>query len=254
MDEQPVDALKPPYLPFQTFLGFISELGSKPLPPQIDRSMMSSKSGTDQANLFAALKFFGLIDDSQVVQEPLKTLAAADETGRKGAISSLLRQRYPGQFDVSERNGTEKLLLDSLEKDFGYTGDTRRKAMTFFLHAARWTGMELSAHFPVTRMGSGRAAAGRPKRTARKKAATGTATTSTKTVGAGGDGERVHVSLGPAGTVVVEVNVRWLELPDETFTDLRRIIKELRALGIEDAGEGTGAEEIEDEPEEVSTP
>jgi len=39
---------KPSYMSFQTFWNFIGELAKKPLPPQIDRSLLGSKSGTDQ--------------------------------------------------------------------------------------------------------------------------------------------------------------------------------------------------------------
>lgn len=228
--ESATDELRPPYLPFATFLGFLSELASKPLPPQIDRSMMSSKSGTDQANLFSALKFFNLIDGQQVVQDGLKALVATDDEGRKRALGSMFRQRYPGQFKVSEQNGTEKALLDSFEHDFGYSGDTRRKAMTFFLHGARWADTELSAHFPATRLGSGRSPGPRPKRAVKKKTASLVTPERSATGNLAGDGEKVHVSFGDLGQVDVMVRVRWLELPDETFTDLRRIIKELKAL------------------------
>jgi hypothetical protein len=249
METEKADDLKPPYLPFQTFLSFIEELASKPLPPQIDRSMMSSKSGTDQANLFSALKFFGLIDKGQAVQEGLTLIASSDEEGRRRAIGGLLRAYYPKQFAVSEQNGTEKLLLDSIEADWGYTGDTRRKAMTFFLHGARWAGLELSAHFPQTRMGSGRSTAPRPKRAPKKKPdGAGSNPNGQGQSGSGGGegGEIVNVSLGSAGSIRVDVRVKWLELDDDTFADLRRIVKELRALSIEEPDQGV--------QEGVSTP
>lgn len=238
--EQP----KPPYLAFQTFLAFLMELSAKPLPPQIDRSIMSSKSGTDQANLFAALKFFNLIDDNYVVQEGLKAFVSADDASRKTAVTAMLAGRYPRQLEVSGQNGTEKLLLDSFETDFGYTGDTRRKAMTFFLHAARWAGMTLSPHFPVTRMGSGRPATNPRKKTTKKPNGTGSQNGAKPPDH--GPGERVVVSLGEAGTVEVNVQVQWLELPDQTFTGLRRIISELRELGSEPA-------DAEPDEDEVST-
>jgi hypothetical protein len=56
----------------------------------------------------------------------------------------------------------------------------------------------------------------------------------------------VVVSLGEAGTVEVNVQVQWLELPDQTFTGLRRIISELRELGSEPA-------DAEPDEDEVST-
>jgi len=193
--------------------------------------MMSNRSGTDQANLFSALRFFNLINDQQVVLDGLTALVSTDEDGRKSALGSMFRQRYPGQFRVSEQNGTEKALLDSIEADFGYTGDTRRKAMTFFLHGTRWAGIELSAHFPATRLGSGRTAApSRARRVPRKRAATQTTPQQSAANNPAGEGEQVHVSFGDLGRVDVVVQVRWLELPDETFANLRRIIKELEAL------------------------
>ena len=51
MDEPNGQTFKPPYLSFQTFWAFLDELAAKPLPPQIDRSMLDKKSGTDQAGL-----------------------------------------------------------------------------------------------------------------------------------------------------------------------------------------------------------
>jgi hypothetical protein len=240
-DDEVTEEIKPPYMPFTTFWTFLTELGNKPLPPQIDRSMMSAKSGTDQASIFNALKFFGLINAINAVQPGLTAFTAADEAGRKRSLESMMRQQYPSQIEVSEHNGTEKLLLDSFESAFGYTGDTRRKAMTFFLHGARFAGIDLSAHFPVTRMGSGRPANGRPKRTVKNKVQNpgGTSKAAGGVTDSGQKGEPVHVALGDAGSVDVLVNVRWLELPDETFTSLRRIVGELRALGAEPQDEET---------------
>lgn len=51
VDELSDPKFKPPYLSFQTFWGFVKELAAKPLPPQIDRTMLDKKSGTDQMNL-----------------------------------------------------------------------------------------------------------------------------------------------------------------------------------------------------------
>ena len=84
-------------------------------------------------------------------------------------MAALLRSYYPKQLEVSAQNGTEKLLLDSFEEAFGLTGDTRRKAATFFLHAARQAGIALSPHFPATRSGPGRTAGTRTKRTPPKR-------------------------------------------------------------------------------------
>ena len=149
MEQPNTSEFKPPYLSFQTFWAFIQELASKPLPPQIDRSMMDTKSGTDQSNILSTMRAFGLIDESQAVMPFLQQLVRTDEIQQKRAIGEVVKLLYPHQLEISAQNGTEKLLYDSFEQDFGVTGDTRRKAVTFFLHAARFGGMELSPHFPT---------------------------------------------------------------------------------------------------------
>lgn len=245
MDEGPVP-FRPPYFSFQTFWGFIDELAARPLPPQIDRSMMGSKSGTDQANLLTALKGFDLIGPDQRVNSTLTALAAQDAGERKAALAALVRHFYAAPLAVSELNGTEGQLNEAFKAAYSLeSGDTRRKAITFFLHAARTAGIELSPYFPATRggtgSGSGSPGVPRPKKRAAGKAKTnGTVgpasapgspgapvVTTTHTVA----GEVKTVSFGDAGTVTVNVNVRWLDLPDEAFVGVRRIIRELEAFG-----------------------
>jgi hypothetical protein len=70
MDESP-DTFRPPYMSFQTFWRFIEELAGKPLPPAIDRSIMSTRSGSDKANLTQALSTFGLTGPDAKVLSPL---------------------------------------------------------------------------------------------------------------------------------------------------------------------------------------
>ena len=84
-------------------------------------------------------------------------------------------------------------------------------------------------------MGSGRPANNRPKRTAKKRV-------SAPIVAGGGvfkeplreGGDQVSISLGDLGSVELTVKVRWLELPDETFIALRRIVTELKGLAVEE--------------------
>ena len=109
MDEMTGSEFKPPYLAFKTFWGFVDELLAKPLPPKLDRSLMRSKSGSDQASLTAALKSFGLIDDGQVVTG-LRALAGAGGARRLHWLGQQLRLQYPAQVEVSEGNGTEQQL------------------------------------------------------------------------------------------------------------------------------------------------
>jgi hypothetical protein len=218
VDDVESTPFKPPYMSFQTFWNFIEELATRPLPPQIDRSLMSSKSGTDQNNLTTALRGFGLTGPDQQVLPALLGLAMGDEGGRKEKLAELVRTYYPQQLVISEQNGTEQQLHDSFRETFGLdTRETRRKAVTFFLHAARTAGIELSPHFPATRSGSGSPGVPRPKRTSKRKN-----TQSDKTTGSPADhprpndeGDSYSVSLSSGGSVSVVVSVNLFSLSTE---------------------------------------
>jgi hypothetical protein len=228
---------KPPYFAFQTFWTFMADLSSKPLPPKIDRSLLKSKSGTDQMNLLFALRAFDLVDDQQAVNvENLVPIAQGDEETRAKALGDLVRRWYPKALDLSAQSGTEGQLNDLFRDEYGLgSADTRRKAVTFFLHAARRADIELSQHFPNTRSGSGGPGSPRAKRAPGVKRprpnGTGTAAAPVVTTEQTAGGECKHVTFGEAGTVTVTVDVKWLDLPDHVFTGLRKVIRDLEALG-----------------------
>ena len=92
--DTPEESFKPPYMSFLTFWNFIAELRTKPLPPRIDRSLMSSKSGTDQFNLTLALTSFGLVDDDSRVLPLLQELTAADDEQRKSILAKMVTASY----------------------------------------------------------------------------------------------------------------------------------------------------------------
>jgi len=242
---------KPPYFSFATFWSFMGDLASKPLPPKIDRMMLKSKSGTDQANLMFALRAFDLVDENFMVNPTtLGSIARGDEESRATALGAVIRHYYPEALALSEQNGTEGQLHELFREKYGFaSADTRRKAVTFFLHAARKAGIELSEHFPSSRLGSGSPGTPRAKRGTgqRRKGAngSGSGTDPVVTTDQTGAGERKTVSFGEAGKVTVTVDVKWLDLADHVFTGLRKVIRDLEALGAP----GPSAETAEDEPD-----
>lgn len=207
---------KPPYMPFQTFWNFLGDLAEKPLPPQIDRSLMSSKSGTDQANLVGALKAFKLTDEHGGVTPQLAPLTEADAELRKRALADLVRRFYDGPLKVSEVSGTEAQLRDVFRDEYQISSsDTMRKSIAFFLHAARTAGIELSSHFPQTRGGPGSSGAPRTRRSpARKRPKTPVAVEQVGTVAVAGRSEKT-VTLATGGTMTLTVSVDPLTLRGE---------------------------------------
>lgn len=237
MDETS-EAWRPPYFAFQTFWTFLGDLAAKPLPPKIDRSLLKSKSGTDQANLLMALRAFDLMDDNNTVNgAALASVAQGAEESRAHALGDLVKRHYGKALDLSEQSGTEGQLHDLFRDDFALSAaDTRRKAVTFFLHAARRAGIPLSEHFPSTRSGSGAPGTPKVKRStaaSKRKSAPpmGSAGTPVVTTEQTASGEHKRVSFGDSGLVTVNVDVKWLDLPEHVFTGLRKVIRDLEALG-----------------------
>jgi hypothetical protein len=212
MDNQQKEGGKPPYGSFQTFWSFIEALGTKPLPPQVDRSMLDGKSGTDQMGILMALRAFGLIKgEDNKVQSALTALVVTDKEGRKARLGELVRSFYSRQLEVSDNNGTEKMLFDSFEDSFGLTGDTRRKAATWFLHAARESGIPVSQHFRNTRSGPGSLPGSRVRRTPKLKNATPQTTKNVEGDTSTGEDE-ITVKLQAGGSVTLRVNVSHVAL------------------------------------------
>jgi hypothetical protein len=219
---------RPPYMSFQTFWNYVEELADKPLPPRIDRSIMKTKSGTDQANLTMAFTSFGFTDAEGNVQPALVHLVErTPKEDRLTAFGNLMQGFYTGPLTVSAKNGTPADLNKAFTDDYPsiQSADTRRKAVTFFLHAARKSGIELSPHFPATRGGQGAPGTPRPaKRTSprRRKDPGSDGTGATGAEGSNsnrqqGDHYTVDLTSGGQVTVSVTVNLFDLTTDDRTF-------------------------------------
>ena len=215
------EGFRPPYMSFTTLWSFIDELLSRPLPPRIDRSIMASKSGSDQQNLTTAMKAFVLIDANQNVTG-LRALEDSDEAARVAWLAERVRACYPEQLRISDVHGTEQQLRLSFKEGFALDSrETVRKSMTFFLHAARKANIPLSAHFPATRSGSGAPGAPKARRTAKPRAkpsAPLSGNPSSKS-GAADKGDVYAVTLNSGGSVrvVVDVNIFELSTEDRQF-------------------------------------
>jgi hypothetical protein len=238
---------RPPYMSFQTFWNFIEELASKPLPPRVDRSLMQSKSGTDQANLTMALTSFGLTDSEGNVLSDLTELVAKTAEERKKSFAEMVDLYYEGPMRVSKENGTTAALNAAFVSDYPSiaSADTRRKALTFFLHAARESGIELSPHFPQTRSGSGAPGAPKQKRTTPRKpknhdgesASTGKNTTDQKPP----SGHTNTVTLKSGGTVTLTYDVNLFDLDEDDESFVMGLVKKLR--GYSNGTTGTKAKQ-----------
>jgi hypothetical protein len=158
------DSFTYPYISYATFKNFLLSLDAAALPPRIDRSLMVGMAGGTQTHLLQALRSFTLIGEGNQVQEPFIRMAG-NEVAFADAMRAILRHFYAPQMELAEQQATTAQLMESFALS-GYTGSTLRKAMTFFLHAAKDSGLPLSPHFRPPAA----TASGRPRRTSKAKA------------------------------------------------------------------------------------
>lgn len=135
-----------PYISFRTFLNLLDRLHGGGIPQHIDRHFWGGfLAGGVGQQVMAALRFLGLIDP--VTNEPtpmLERLVAPEQ--RKAAMAELLRERYSAVWDsgIDPARTTPDHLDAAFSKLYKVDGETRRKAVTFFVHAAKFAELPLS--------------------------------------------------------------------------------------------------------------
>ena len=131
------------YVSWITFLNALTFL-SHGVPAVLDKSLFPGMSGGVQNQLMAALKFLGLISESGQPTSDLSELATQDEQARKTALARILNQRYSAIVRLDLSKATPAQLNETIASAYGVSGDTKEKAVRFFLSAAQYAGIPLS--------------------------------------------------------------------------------------------------------------
>lgn len=160
----------PPYLTYSTFNTFIGGL-RQAVPSHIDRSLMRSMSGASQSALLQALRYLKLIDASDRPTESLTRLATSEGPERQAQLGAVLREAYgflfESDFDLKSATATQFL---SRFRQAGVSGDTVRKASSFFIAAARDAGVDLSPYITERKHAPAASRTGqRPARASQKR-------------------------------------------------------------------------------------
>ena len=215
------------YVGWGTFKNAIDQL-AQGLPNRIDRTCFPGLAGGVQSQLLAALKFLDLIDDDGKPTAALRSLAAADEDGRKEHFKKMLQQHYADLFALDLTKTTPGELSETMGKSYNVSGDTKTKAIRFFLAAATWVGIPMSKLLinaaPAASSTSGNGAPRRRRSPARTRAATApnddeeeqqygvTAVDSTA-----GTARTVNLQSGGTLTISVSLDVLRLSAADRKF-------------------------------------
>jgi hypothetical protein len=131
------------YVAFKTFLTALESL-EHGVPEVIDRSVWPNSSGATISQLLLAFRFLGLVTADNVPTADLDKLVN-DKEHRKATLRRVLERSYP---NLIKRDLT-KMTLQSFKTamhDYGVEGETYKKAVSFFLQAARYSELPLSPY------------------------------------------------------------------------------------------------------------
>lgn len=221
-----------PYIPFKTLLNLIQRMADEGMPDRIDRTYLGNQSGVMQTYLIKTLKSLELIRGEQgEVTDTLRELVSQPEA-RPELVGNLLRRYYPEAMSLGQ-GATHGQLEEKFAKHYDVSGDTKRKAITFFLNAAQFAGVPVSPHFKMPRSGSStpRARTTNGQRRTKRRSQTGSSRTSTPTA----------PSMDSLRTKYVEMLLEKADKTDELDSELLDRIESL--LGFD-------TQRDEDEPED----
>lgn len=142
----------PPYTSFTTLTNTIDRMREEGGPPsRLDGSYLSNYAGGTRYTFLAALKSLGLIDDEGKPTPTLTELVGAhDEKRQKEIMGDVLRQYYMDAISLPA-NATQA-QLETVFRNYGIGGSTLRKAIGFYLSAARFADMTFSRHFKLPKI------------------------------------------------------------------------------------------------------
>jgi hypothetical protein len=134
--------LLPPYLPYKTLLSSLDNLGQG-IPPKLDRSIWKNQPGTVQSQILSAYKFLGLMNDASGPTESLRELVQHRATPGV-TMKKIIEAKYKAILTHDLSIMTTTMLNSEFETAFGIDGETKKKAVRFFLQAAKANGFTLS--------------------------------------------------------------------------------------------------------------
>lgn len=231
------------YVAFMTFKNALDQL-YQGLPNRIDRTVFPGLSGGVQAQLLTGFRFLELIDDEGKPQPALTALAEADEATRKDMLKSILQACYADLFDLDLTKTTPAELGETMTKSYAVTGNTRDKAVRFFISALEYADIPVSKLFQRRKRGRppGPVSTSNRKRAARKKVAKRRKPAEENDDSVRGNSTTVSLQSGGTVTLTADVDLFSMNAEDRDF--VFGLIDQLRNYGAAENDE-TAIEEEE---------
>lgn len=228
--------MPPPPIAFPTFRLRIERMSVEGVPARVDRAYLVDMAVGTQFQYRQSFRSLGLTTSEDEPTQLLHDLVNANPADRPEFFGKILAARYPDLTGLPPDASNDDFFA-VLRDRYRVTSEVqRRKMRTFFVAAVSYAKLPISPHIRPARPGPG-SRKGKEGQHASDAATTAAHAPAARADGdereAGGRGaERHDISLGDAGSVSVIVNVdRWWDLPDDQLLKLRKLIKDIEALG-----------------------
>jgi hypothetical protein len=156
--------------------------------------------------LLAAFRFLRLVDESGRPTTALKNLVQ-DKTSRKAALRKILESSYGKIVGLGLTKISPRQFEDAM-REYGKTGETHKKVISFFLKAARYAELPLSPLLArrVRKLGPGRRRSVEPSADVESGMASTSSTVPTSTT--------VRLKSGGTLTLTLDANLLQMEPGD----------------------------------------
>ena len=129
-----------PYPPFALFAAVAAQAG-RTMPPRIDRHSLPDFRPVERSRIMVAFRFFGFTDAGDVPRPALRRWAD-DPAVRPAFMRALIEERYAPVLALADADAPIGRMRDAIG-EMGVGGSTHRRAVRFFLDAARFAGLRL---------------------------------------------------------------------------------------------------------------
>lgn len=213
-DEKKISAV---YVSWATMKSALEQL-SQGMHSKLDRSVFTGMAWSVQNQLFAGLKFLGLMTENSDPTPALEDLVSGDEQHRKEKLKAILMDRYAALFALDLAKTTPNQLAQKMGEVYQVNGDTKEKAVRFFLSAVEYVGVQVSPLFKKAKAGS---LTPRKKRTPKPKVSAAAGGTTTPPITPPGTADAtvrtIQLKSGGSLTITSSMNYWALSEADRTF-------------------------------------
>lgn len=136
----------PPYTSFGSLKSSLSVLSEHGVPNRIDRSVWGNRfSGAVVGQVLTAYRFLRLVDPGGAPTTWLTSLVSAyGGSNWPAALKAVIERCYSDVLDLDLQKTTASQIYERFRTAYGAEGETGRKCVTFFLHAAQEAAIPVS--------------------------------------------------------------------------------------------------------------